>query len=69
MKIGTVKWFSRNKGYGFIRPHDGSEDVFVFYPSIETEGYKSLDQGQTVHFETMRTERGLHTTRVVLAYQ
>ncbi|MDH5694202.1 MAG: cold shock domain-containing protein [Gammaproteobacteria bacterium] len=66
MRIGTVKWFSRTKGYGFIMPADGSEDVFVFYPSIESDGYKLLETGQVVHFESRDTVQGHYTTRVLV---
>lgn len=65
MRTGTVKWFCRNKGYGLIRPDEGSEDIFVFYPSIEAEGFKSLTTGQNVSFECAQAESGWHTTRVV----
>ncbi|MEG0833623.1 MAG: cold-shock protein [Oscillospiraceae bacterium] len=48
---GTVKWFNAEKGYGFISNDDGSEDVFVHFSSIISEGYKSLAEGQKVAFE------------------
>ena len=49
---GTVKWFNAEKGYGFITPDDGSEDVFVHFSAIVAEGYKKLLEGQKVTFET-----------------
>lgn len=58
MQTGTVKWFHRSKGYGFIRPADGSKDVFVFYPSIQAEGFKNLSSGQRVQFEVKVGRKG-----------
>ena len=66
MKTGLVKWFSNNKGYGFIKPTDGGEDVFVFYPTIEQEGYKSLCCGQRVQYEAISSPNGQSTTRVLI---
>jgi len=65
MRAGTVKWFHGGKGYGFIRPVDGSDDVFVFYPNIEGEGHKMLSIGQSVNFESSLNDSGYHATRVV----
>ncbi|MCL6503831.1 MAG: cold-shock protein [Pirellulales bacterium] len=50
MARGTVKWFSSEKGYGFITPEDGSKDVFVHYSGIEGDGYKALSEGQKVEY-------------------
>ncbi len=58
MAKGTVKWFNNSKGYGFITPEDGSQDVFVHHSSIQGEGYKSLDEGQSVEFEVQQGEKG-----------
>jgi cold shock protein len=54
MATGTVKWFSNDKGYGFITPADGSKDVFVHHSAIEGEGYKSLAGGAKVEYEVGR---------------
>ncbi len=65
--IGTVKWFSAPKGYGFIGREDGEEDVFVHFSSIQMEGYKRLKEGQTVEFTIEEGPKGLQAANVVLA--
>jgi cold shock CspA family protein len=58
MPQGTVKWFNADKGFGFIEPDDGSPDVFVHFSAIaDTGGYRSLDEGQRVEFETSQGQR------------
>lgn len=58
MTQGTVKWFNNQKGYGFIAPQDGGRDVFVHHTAIQGEGYKSLNEGDTVQFEVVRGPKG-----------
>lgn len=62
---GTVKWFNAEKGYGFITPDDGSEDVFVHFSAIQTEGFKTLAEGQKVTFDTEPDPRGNGKLRAV----
>ncbi len=64
---GTVKWFSDEKGYGFIRPDDGSEDVFVHHTGITGEGFKSLQEGDKVTYEVTQGRKGLQAENVVPA--
>jgi CspA family cold shock protein len=65
MLEGKVKWFNPRKGYGFIAAPDG-RDVFVHYSSISGEGFKTLDEGDTVMFDVVEGEKGLRATNVVL---
>jgi cold shock protein len=60
---GTVKWFSNEKGYGFIERPEG-EDVFVHFSAITMEGYKSLQEGQRVEFEVVQGDKGLQAANV-----
>ena len=61
---GTVKWFNASKGFGFVTPETGSEDVFVHFSAIQMEGYKSLNEGQVVEFETVKGPKGLQASSV-----
>ncbi|MBA3365350.1 MAG: cold-shock protein [Actinobacteria bacterium] len=63
MAQGTVKWFSNEKGYGFIERESG-EDVFVHFSAISGEGYKSLTEGQRVEFEVVQGSKGLQAANV-----
>jgi len=64
MSVGTVKWFSNSKGYGFISPDEGGEDVFAHFSAIEMEGYKSLNEGQKVEFEITDGPKGLQASNI-----
>ena len=64
MPTGTVKWFNNAKGYGFILPDQGGEDLFVHYTSIEMDGYKTLKAGQVVSFDIVKGGKGLHATNI-----
>jgi cold shock protein len=58
MAQGTVKWFNGEKGFGFIAPSDGSADVFVHFSAIQVQGYKTLDEGQSVEFDVTQGQKG-----------
>jgi CspA family cold shock protein len=62
--IGTVKWFNAEKGYGFISA-EGSPDVFVHHTAIQGDGFKSLDEGQSVEFEVQQGPKGAQAANVV----
>jgi cold shock protein len=62
---GTVKWFNSGKGFGFITPDDGSDDLFVHHTEIKTGGYTSLNEGQKVEFEVGQGKKGPCATNVI----
>ena len=62
--VGTVKWFNAGKGYGFIE-QQGGEDVFVHYSALQSEGYRSLTEGQRVEFSLESGPKGLQASNVV----
>jgi len=65
MATGKVKWFNNSKGYGFIE-QEGGEDVFVHFSAIQSDGFKSLDEGQTVEFEVTKGPKGLQAQNVTI---
>jgi CspA family cold shock protein len=64
MAQGTVKWFNDEKGYGFISPDDGGEDLFVHHTGIAGSGFKSLDEGAKVSYEATRGKKGMQAENV-----
>ncbi len=67
MNKGTVKWFNSEKGFGFITDEATGKDVFVHFSGIVAEGFKTLEEGQNVTFDTTETERGLQAINVAVA--
>ena len=63
IKVGKIKWFNNEKGYGFIEGDNG-EDIFVHYSAIKQDGYKSLSENQIVEYELLETEKGLQAINV-----
>lgn len=61
---GTVKWFSDQKGYGFVSPDDGGDDLFVHHSNIQADGYRSLTEGQAVEYEAGQGRKGPEATNV-----
>ena len=64
MPEGTVKWFNEEKGYGFISPDEGGEDLFVHYSGIVGEGFRSLEEGDKVSYEATRGKKGMQAEEV-----
>ena len=64
MAIGKVKWFNNAKGYGFILPEGGGEDLFAHYSSIQMEGYKTLKAGQDVEYHRLEGPKGFHAVNI-----
>ena len=67
MAKGQVKWFNNAKGYGFILPDDGGEDLFAHFSSINMDGYKSLKAGDSVEFEVLEGPKGIHAINIKTA--
>ncbi|MCW2770241.1 MAG: cold-shock protein [Aeromicrobium sp.] len=64
MATGTVKWFNADKGFGFIAPDDGSEDVFAHFSAIQSSGYRSLEENQKVEFDVEQGQKGLQAANI-----
>lgn len=64
MVNGVVKWFNNAKGYGFVTPDEGEQDIFVHFSAIEMEGYRTLKEGQRVQFEVEEGPKGLHALKL-----
>jgi CspA family cold shock protein len=65
MATGTVKWFNETKGFGFIAPSGGGDDVFVHHTAIQGKGFKTLAEGQAVTFDTEQGPKGLQAANVI----
>ena len=64
MAIGTVKWFNDAKGFGFITPDDGGEDLFAHFSAIQSKGFRSLQEGQKVSFEVTQGPKGKQASNI-----
>lgn len=69
MSSGVVKWFNNAKGFGFIEPQEGGDDIFVHYSAIKSDGYKTLSEGQKVLYEAEQGPKGYHATEVMVQQQ
>ncbi|WP_126456519.1 cold-shock protein [Sulfuriflexus mobilis] len=65
MATGKVKWFNDSKGFGFIEPNEGGDDVFVHFSAVQSDGFKSLAEGQSVNYDVEQGPKGLQATNVV----
>lgn len=66
MATGSVKWFNEAKGYGFITPEDGSKDLFVHFSNIQSDGFKTLEEGAKVSFEARQGQKGPEAVNVAV---
>lgn len=64
MSSGTVKWFNEKKGFGFITPDDGGSDLFVHHTNIDSQGFRTLKDGQRVEYEAAQGKKGMEATNV-----
>jgi CspA family cold shock protein len=64
MATGTVKWFNADKGFGFIAPDEGGEDVFAHFSAIQTSGYRTLEENQKVEFDVEQGQKGLQAANI-----
>ena len=64
MATGTVKWFNADKGFGFIAPDEGGEDVFAHFTAIQSSGYRSLEENQKVEFDVEQGQKGLQAANI-----
>ena len=67
MALGTVKWFNDSKGFGFIKQNDGGEDVFCHQSAIQSQGFRTLQEGQAVEFDVKQGPKGLQADNVRIA--
>lgn len=67
MATGTVKWFSNDKGFGFITPDDGGKDLFAHHTSIRMDGYRTLEQAQKVSYEVVEGQKGPAAANIMAA--
>ena len=66
MSSGTVKWFNNAKGFGFIEPTEGGDDIFVHYSAIKADGYKTLSEGQAVTYQAEQGPKGFHAVEEII---
>jgi len=64
VETGTVKWFNEKKGFGFIEPDNGGDDLFIHYSNIDSDGFKTLQEGQKVEYEPAEGRKGMEATQV-----